>query len=234
MTKPLSEFTKKARNTGFGAVFSSVAAFAVLTLANPAHAQTEADPPPETVPPPTSVEYLQYGVSLHTLTLLDPGQLCPDPEPPCIIGSGGGLGLRLGYRSRGPLYFGASFQLSRLNSANLLRLAILQRLTADGRYYFDRGNRLTPYLTAGAGGAIYGNEFGAATAGVAFTVGMGLEYQISERTVVTLQPAYQPVLFRRFTDALGQPLADGPFGFGLAHWLAVQVVIEARDPLARW
>jgi opacity protein-like surface antigen len=215
---------------GFGAAFAGLAMLVALAFARPAHAQTE------TLPPPTSVEYLQYGVSLHTLTLLDSGAVCSGEEnEACILGSGGGLGLRVGYRSRGPLYLGMTFQLSRLNSSNLLRLAILQRLTVDGRYYLDRGNRLTPYVLAGIGGAIYGNEFSATTGGIALSLGIGLEYQISERTVVTLLPAYQPVLFRRFTDALGGgTLADGPLGFGMAHWLAVQVVIEARDPLARW
>lgn len=223
-----SEFKRNAHKLGFGAALAVVALLATLTLARRAGAQTE------TAPPPTSVEYLQYGVSLHTLTLLDAGDVCPDDPSKCILGSGGGLGLRMGYRSRGPLYFGVAFQLSRLNSSNLLRLAILQRLTVDGRYYLDRGNRLTPYLLAGLGGAIYGNEFSAATAGIALSLGFGLEYQISERTVVTLLPTYQPVLLRRFTDALDRTLADGPLGFGLAHWLAVQVVIEARDPLSRW
>lgn len=215
---------------GFGAAFAGLATLAALTIAGPGRAQTE------TLPPPTSVEYLQYGVSLHTLTLLDSGSVCLDDEnEACILGSGGGLGLRMGYRSRGPLYLGASFQLSRLNSSNLLRLAILQRLTADGRYYFDRGNRLTPYVLAGVGGAIYGNEFSATTGGIAISLGVGLEYQISERTVVTLLPSYEPVLFRRFTDTLdGAILADGPLGFGMAHWLAVQLVIEVRDPLSRW
>jgi len=218
------------RKRGFGASFAGLALLATLAFARPAIAQTE------TAPPPTSVEYLQYGVSLHTLTLLDGGAVCPgvDDGEACILGSGGGLGLSMGYRSRGALYLGASFQLSRLNSSNLLRLAILQRLTVDGRYYLDRGNRLTPYVLAGVGGAIYGNEFSATTAGIALSLGFGLEYQISEWTVVTLLPAYQPVLFRRFTDALNRNLADGPLGFGLAHWLAVQVVIEARDPLSRW
>lgn len=196
---------------------------------------TNADAQTSSAPPPTSVEYLQYGVSLHTLTLLSGGGVCPDGAPiPCILGSGGGLGLRAGYRSRGPFYLGATFQLSRLNSSNLLRLGILQRLTADGRYYFDRGNRLTPFLLGGVGGAIHGNEWGASSGGVAFSFGVGGEYQISERLVVTMLPAYQPVLFRRFTDATGQERAAGPLGFGLAHWLAVQVVIEVRDPLARW
>ena len=55
------------------------------------------------LPPPTSVEYVQYGVSLHTLTLLDSGDVCPvNAKTPCIVGSGGGLGLRVGYRTRGP------------------------------------------------------------------------------------------------------------------------------------
>ena len=126
----------------------------------------------------------------------------------------GGLGLRAGYRSRGPFYLGASFQLSRLNSSNLLRLGILQRLTADGRYYFDRGDRLTPYLTAGVGGAIYGNEFRASSGGVALTFGVGLEYQISERTVVTLLPAYEPILFRQFFRFHGaRARGAGPLGF---------------------
>lgn len=178
---------------------------------------------------------MQYGVSLHTLTLLDGGAVCPeDAATPCILGSGGGLGLRVGYRSRGPFYLGASFQLSRLNSSNLLRLGILQRLLAEGRYYFDRGNRLTPYLLAGLGGAIYGNEWGADSGGAALSFGVGVEYQISERTVVTLLPTYQPILFRRFYDSTNQVRAAGPLGFGLAHWLAVQIIIEARDPLSRW
>lgn len=209
--------------------FALAATGALLCFASPASAQSAS------APPPTSVEYLQYGVSLHTLTLLSGGAVCPEgAATPCIVGSGGGLGLRAGYRSRGPFYAGAAFQLSRLNSSNLLRLGILQRLTADGRYYFDRGNRLTPYLLGGVGGAIYGNEWGASSGGVAFSFGVGAEYQISERLVVTMLPTYQPVLFRRFTDSTGQERAAGPLGFGLAHWLAVQVVIEVRDPLSRW
>jgi opacity protein-like surface antigen len=215
-------------------LFGCAAAAGVVLVAlglrsRPAHAQSA------TAPPPTSVEYLQYGVSLHTLTLLESGDVCPEgATTPCIVGSGGGLGLRLGYRSRGPFYLGAGFQLSRLNSSNLLRLAILQRLSAEGRYYFDRGNRVTPYLVGGLGGAIYGNEWGADAFGVALSLGVGLEYQISERAVVAIVPTYQPVAFRRFSDSTGQERAQGPLGFGAAHWLAVQIVLEARDPLSRW
>jgi opacity protein-like surface antigen len=229
MTNARSESVRKPGKLGCRLTFAAGTAAVAIGWSGSARAQQTA------APPPTSVEYAQYGVSLHTLTLLDGGEVCPNGAPtPCIVGSGGGLGLRLGYRSRGPFYVGAAFQLSRLNSSNLLRLAILQRLTAEGRYYFDRGNRLTPYLLGGLGGAIYGNEWGASSGGAALSFGVGFEYQITERTVVTLLPAYQPVLFRRFTDATGQVRAAGPLGFGLVHWLAVQVVIEVRDPLSRW
>jgi hypothetical protein len=52
--------------------------------------------------------------------------------------------------------------------------------------------------------------------------------------VVAIVPTYQPVAFRRFSDSTGQERAQGPLGFGAAHWLAVQIVLEARDPLSRW
>ena len=221
--------SESQRKPAFGVVLALCSALVALVVVRPASAETPA------LPPPTSVEYLQYGVSLHPLTLLEGGSVCPaGAATPCILGSGGGLGLRVGYRSRGPFYLGASFQLSRLNSSNLLWLGILQRLLGEGRYYFDRGNRLTPYLLGGLGGAIYGNEWAASSGGAALSFGVGLEYQISERTVVTLLPAYQPVLFRQFHDSTGQARAAGPLGFGLAHWLAVQLIIELRDPLSRW
>jgi hypothetical protein len=219
-------WSETKRDFGVACAASLVVA---LGLVRPAAAQSA------TLPPPTSVEYLQYGVSLHTLTLLESGDVCPeDATTPCIVGSGGGLGLRLGYRSLGPFYVGASFQLSRLNSSNLLRLAILQRLLAEGRYYFDRGNRLTPYLLGGLGGAIYGNEWGADAGGLALSLGVGLEFQINAQTVVAVAPIYQPIAFRHFSDSTGQERAQGPLGFGIAHWLAVQFSIEARDPLSRW
>jgi hypothetical protein len=233
--KPVEKQMPKARTDSPRKSASAVAfalSWAVILMlgAPPAHAQTTA-----VLPPPTSMEYVQYGVSLHTLTLLESGEVCPEgAKTPCILGSGGGLGLRVGYRSRGPFYLGASFQLSRLNSSNLLRLAILQRLSAEGRYYFDRGNRLTPYLLGGLGGAIYGNEWGADAGGAAVSFGVGVEYQITERTVVGFVPTYQPIFFRRFHDSTGQLRAAGPLDFGLAHWLAVQVIIEVRDPLSRW
>src|SRR5258707_15009650 len=192
----------KPGKLGFCVALAAGLACIAISVARPAAAQSAA------LPPPTSVEFMQYGVSLHTLTLLNGGGVCPQgAATPCIVGSGGGLGLRAGYRSRGTFYLGASFQLSRLNSSNLLRLAILQRLSIEGRYYFDRGNRLTPYLLGGLGGAIYGNEWGASAGGAALSFGVGLEYQISERTVVALGATYEPILIRPLYELNVQPSA---------------------------
>src|SRR5258706_10938262 len=126
MPKTRTESPRKRAKRRIGVAFGAALALVAIGSTRPAFAQTAV------APPPTSVEYMQYGVSLHTLTLLDGGSVCPiGARTPCIVGSGGGLGLRMGYRSRGPFYLGASFQLSRLNSSNLLRLAILQRLTVQ-------------------------------------------------------------------------------------------------------
>ena len=46
-----------------------------------------------------------------------------------------------------------------------MRLAILQQLRAETRYYFDEGSRFTAYVTAG-GGRLYGNEWGNDTGGI--------------------------------------------------------------------
>src|SRR6188508_1448540 len=96
----MREFRCKGKR-GFGVALAVCCGVAGASLARPARAQSAS------LPPPTSVEYLQYGVSLHTLTLLSSGAVCPErATTPCIVGSGGGLGWRLGYRARGPFYLG--------------------------------------------------------------------------------------------------------------------------------
>src|SRR5258706_13588198 len=75
---------------------------ALICLEPSASAQTDPRPPP------INVEYLQYGVSLHSLTLLSGGAGCPAGAlTTCIVGSRGGPALRAGYRSRRPWFIGA-------------------------------------------------------------------------------------------------------------------------------
>jgi opacity protein-like surface antigen len=195
----------------------------------------------EAGPPPMSVHYLHYGVAVVTETVADSGDVCPSAPrsdgsaaAPCILGSGVGAAIRIGYRSREPWYFGGAYEFSRQDASNLLNLPVLQQLRAETRYYFDTGRRLTPYVTAGLGAALYGNEWLAETWGVTSFLGAGLEFQLSESLVMGPAAAYRPFLFRSWTDGAGQRRADGYLGFGLAHLIALEVVLEIRDPLSRW
>jgi len=191
---------------------------------------------PPSTPPPISAHYLQYGVALTGEAVAAAGEVCPRTTSnlPCILSDGGGLTVRVGYRGRGAWYLGGAYEFSRQDSANLLRLAILQQVRAEVRLYLTRVTRLAPYLGASAGGAIYGNEWGLDTWGVASAFGAGLEFQVTPSIVLNVGALYRPLLLRRWTDGAGQPRATGPLGFGLAHMVALEFGFEIRDPLARW
>ncbi len=192
-----------------------------------------ADPAPE--PPPNNVEYFQYGVALASEAVLSAGDVCPSGAPtPCILGSGFGLALRAGYRARDPWYVGGAYEFSRQESSNLIRLAILQQLRFETRYYFDRGRRTTPFLAGAIGGMLYGGEWSASTAGGLLSVGAGLEYQVSATTVIGFAPMYRLIVPHAWTDSAQQRRADRFLDFGLAHFFALEVILEVRDPLARW
>jgi hypothetical protein len=196
------------------------------------HASAEEAPRP----PPNSLEYFQYGVAFAFETVGSAADVCPDyaDAAPCILESGGGLAIRAAYRSRGPWLLGGAYEFSRHDSSNLLRLPILQQLRGEARFYAEQGTRLTPYLATGAGVALYGSEWAAVTGGLVATLGGGLEFQITQSTVVGFAPMYRALLLRGFEDSAGQQRADRYFGFGLAHFVAIELIFEVRDPLPRW
>jgi hypothetical protein len=183
----------------------------------------------------SSLDYFQYGVALSAETKAHGGDVCPPGSlTPCILGSGGGLAVRVALRSRGPWLAGGAYEFSRHESSNLLRLAILQQLRGEVRYYLDRGTRLTPYAGAGVGLAAFGPEWGMDTGGLVTTLGGGVEFQITQSTVVGCAAMYRAFLLRGFTDSTGQHRSDRYFGFGLAHFVGLELVFEVRDPLPRW
>lgn len=209
-------------------------AAAILTAAPRVAAQVDqpADSPP---PPPITSDEFHYGVALVFEPVLDPGGVCPGgAAAPCILGSGGGVAVRFGYRTRGPFWFGGAYEFSRRDAANLLRLPVLQHLRAEARYYLDRGMRLTPYVSAALGAALYGSEWGADTAGIGAGAGAGVEFEVSRTAVVGAALLYRPLLLRRWVDTSGQARADDYLGFGLAHLAAIELTLTLRDPLPRW
>jgi hypothetical protein len=180
-------------------------------------------------------DYLQYGLALAAEAVASPGGMCPpDSENPCIFGSGGGIGVRVGYRARYPWYVGGAYEFSRHDSSNLLRLAILQQFRAEGRYYFDRGERATGFATAAAGFQLYGNEWTASTGGPMAAIGGGVELELSPSTTLGCMLLYRLLVSRSWMDSAGVERADQFLGFGFSHLIGLEVTLEVREPIPRF
>lgn len=212
------------------------AAAATTPAATPAPAPPAPKPTPaelavaaeldRALPPPSNVIYLQYGVAFSAENVLSAGPMCDNAGVPCILGQGGGVAARAGWRSNGAVYLGVAYAFSKQDPNKLYRLAILQQLRAEGRYYFDTGRELQPYAAAGGGLMAYGNEWGVDTLGPAGSVGGGLEAQITRRTVVGLALTYRAAFFSRFVDTSGTARDAGG-----AQFLTLELTLEHRDPI---
>ncbi|HEY3498698.1 MAG TPA: hypothetical protein VGK73_28600 [Polyangiaceae bacterium] len=177
----------------------------------------------------------QLGMAFVAEGVPDAGSVCPDDATaPCILRAGGGVGIRIGYRTPGPWFVGGVYEFTRHESSSLLRLAILQQFRAEGRYYFDAGNRTTPFLAGGLGFHLYGSEWTADTGGLVASLGGGVALELTPRTVIGFMASYRVLLPRTWTDAAGQERADGPLGFGIAHLIGLELTFEIRDPVPHW
>jgi hypothetical protein len=178
-------------------------------------------------PPPTNVEYVQYGATFVAEFNLNPGAICPkDAKAPCILGSGGGLSARAGYRSRGPWYIGGAYEFNRVDTSGLMRLGVLQQLRIEMRHYMRLGQVWEPYVASGLGVAALGNEWAAEAAGLTSFGGFGLEIQLSRTTVVGAAAVYRPVLLFSWTDRAQQHRDTG-----VAHFVGLELILEAREAL---
>jgi hypothetical protein len=185
-----------------------------------------AEGPATTTPPPLDVPYLQYGVAITTELVTDAGKLCPGaPAVPCIFGSGGGVVARLGRRSAGPWYFGGAYELSKQDPSSLYRFATLQQLRAEGRYYFNTGLDTYPYVVATSGVMTYGDEWGIDTYGPIESLGLGVECQITRRTVVGLAFSYRVLFTRGFRDSSGVDRDES-----LVQLAGFDLFVEERAP----
>jgi hypothetical protein len=187
------------------------------------------------LPPPIGTHHMQYGVALAVQTVVDAAHVCPEgATAPCILGSGGGLAIRVGYRGRGDWYFGGAYEFSRLAASNLLRLPILQQLRAEARYEPNRASRVIPYFAFGVGVTAYGNEWGVDTGGIVGMVGPGVALQLSRTSLVGAALSYRPLVLSGWTDSAGERRADSFGGFGAAHMVALELTFEIRSALSRW
>ncbi len=200
----------------------------LMLTAKPAGGQTVAHRP-------SSLHFVQSGVALTAENLLSGGGVCPTTATtPCILGPGLGVAVRMGYRTRGPWYWGGAYEAARHDSSNILRLAMLQQVRGELRYFFDQSDRLTPYASGGLGAAVYGNEWGIDTAGPTVQLGGGFEFQASATTVVGLAVSWRAIVLRAWTDGTGQMRANDVLGMGVSQWLSLDFILEIRNPLPRW
>ena len=202
--------------------------------APPPSSAAPAPPPPIVTidplrPPPLHVEYAQYGAAITSRLNMSSGAICGSAvKPPCILGGGGGLVIRGGYRSPGPWYFGGAYEFTKMDSGNLYRLGIFQELRAEMRYLPVTSSRAAPYLLGGIGAAVYGNEWRVETGGALLMVGGGVEFEVSRLAHIGLSIFYRPVLLAGWTDTakIVRPT-------GLAQFLGVEVQLEVRTELNR-
>jgi hypothetical protein len=198
--------------------------------ADPPAARPAADPAVDRPkPPPLHVEYAQYGVAFAVESVISPGATCPESSnAPCILGSGGGLTIRGGYRYPGPWYIGGAYAFTKMDSSNLYRLGIFQQLRAEMRFQPDVGYRASPYVQWGFGAVLYGNEWGAETGGGQLFAGLGVEVEVSRLAVVGLGLVYRPTLLASWKDTAGQ---ERPLG--VAQFLGIDLILEVRTVLGR-
>jgi hypothetical protein len=179
-----------------------------------------------TAVPPLELRYIQYGVALTAEVVTAPGPICGSNGAPCILGSGGGIAGRGGIRFPGAWYFGGSYEFSKQDPSQLYRLAILQQLRAEGRYYFVTSRATEPYLSATAGAFAYGNAWAVDLWGPMASLGAGVEFQITRTRVIGIGMTYRLLYTTPFTDS-----ANTHRDAGIAQILGIDIVLEARDPL---
>lgn len=217
-----------ARTSIRGLFLAWLAALAAFTLvSSPARADEPPDPGEASAPANLKRHFLQYGLAFTGEVVAYAGPICSSAAPAaCILGSGGGVAIRVGRRARAPWYFGAAYEFSKQDPGQLYRLAILQQLRAEGRYYFETRTRFTPLLYGAVGVNTYGNIWGIDTIGPGVSLGGGVEAQVAPSTIIGLTIAYRALGFTDFTDSAGNARTGG-----IAHLVGIDLSLETRDAL---
>jgi hypothetical protein len=215
------------RRVGVLSGLALAAASALVLATSPAHADDVlglGPSEPLSHPPATHRAYIQYGVALAAEVVASAGPICSNVQN-CIIGSGGGAAIRVGYRPDTEIYVGGVYEFSKQDASELYRLAILQQVGVEARRYFPTGREISPFLLVGLGVEGYGNEWSIDTWGPNATIGGGAEFELGG-PVLGLTVAYRPMYFEAWVDS-----STISHGSGIAHFVSLQVSLEARDAL---
>ncbi|HEY4015147.1 MAG TPA: hypothetical protein VGM06_17505 [Polyangiaceae bacterium] len=179
------------------------------------------------VPPPPGVQsFFEYGVALVAEFVAAPGPACSATTPACILGSGGGVALRAGWRPSERVYVGMAYEISKQDPHELYRIALLQQARLEFRRYVPTGRETTPYFLVGAGISGYGgNGWPLDTWGPSATFGAGVELQLG-KGVFEMSIAYRPTYLRSWQDT-STLFHEG----GIAHFVTFEAAVEQLDAL---
>jgi len=170
--------------------------------------------------------FVQYGAALAAELVASAGAICPPTSSsPCIIGSGGGLALRVGYRFHAPWYLGVAYEFSKQDAHKAMHVATLQQMRGEARAYLPVRGMFVPFATAGAGFVTYGSEFAVETLGAMVFLGAGLEIQLSRTSMLTFVATYRPMVLTTWEDTTR---AERPTG--LLSMIGLEVALEQRVP----
>lgn len=199
----------------------------VAGVARAADAPPAASPEQVVLPPPSLHAYLQYGVGLAAEAVASAGPICSNVSN-CILGSGGGIAIRAGWRPTEHWYLGGAYEATKQDPNQLYRLGILQQMRFELRRYFPTGKETTPFVLVGAGAHGYGNEWSVDTWGPNGTIGGGLEVELGGPLLPVLEVslAYRPMYFQAWVDT-----STLSHEAGVAHFVALEVSLEAKDTL---
>jgi hypothetical protein len=204
-----------------GAVLGIAALFAVALAPSAARAEIGG------LEPRLETGSVQYGAALTAELLASAGAICPvGAQVPCVIGSGGGLAVRAGYRFHSPIYIGGSYEFSKQDAHKSITLAILQQVRAEVRWFLPIPGVSVPFITAGSGAVGYGGQFALETIGGMGFVGVGLELQLSRTSVMAFILSYRPILLLTWRDTarLERPT-------GILSMIGLEVSLEQRVPV---
>jgi hypothetical protein len=170
--------------------------------------------------------FLQYGIAFTVEDVASPGPICVDPGTPCILGSGGGVAIRVGWRPTERLYLGGAYELSKQEPDKLYQLGILQQARGELREYFPTGHRTTPFALLAVGLAGYGNEWSIDTWGPSATLGAGIEVEVSGGLLLDVSACYRPIYLQHYVDS-----STLSHDAGISQFVGLELAIEAQEAL---
>jgi hypothetical protein len=163
-------------------------------------------------PPPSAVfipfTFVQGGLSSSFLLHAD--SLCPEGDDACPIGGGGGIFFGYGRRYLPTREWLVAYDLTVRNARNIFASATLQQLRVEHRWVlWTTRTNFEAFAGVHGGLAVYGERFGAITAGLALGGSVGVSYNLSAFFNLGLIARVEALRFLPFDTGDGVLRSDG-------------------------